>query len=189
MIINMDTIVVDPNPLLRQKAAKVALPLNDEDRQLLTEMLEYVERSQNDEIAEQENLQPAVGIAAPQVGVLKQMTAVVVNETDEEGNIISKNRFALVNPKIVSHSKKETALPTGEGCLSVRDPHEGYVYRPERVTIEAYDMITDQVLTIKAKGYLAVVLQHELDHLKGILFYDHINQEDPWRLKNNANLL
>lgn len=189
MIINMDTIVVDPNPLLREKAEKVVLPLSKEDRELLTKMLDYVQRSQDDEIAEKENLQPAVGIAAPQLGILKQMTAVVVKETDDEGNITKTHRFALVNPRIVAHSKKEAALPAGEGCLSVRESYEGYVFRPHRVTIEAYDMITDEVIQIKAKDYLAIVLQHELDHLKGILFYDHIHKEAPWQLKENAILL
>lgn len=189
MIINKDTIIVDPHPLLRQKAQKVDLPLSYEDRTLLEAMLLYVERSQDDTIAEEENLLPAVGIAAPQVGVSKQMTAVLVNDYDEDGEITKTHRFALVNPKVKSYSTKKSALSGGEGCLSIRQPHEGYVYRPARVVISAYDLISDSVIEIKAEGYLAIVLQHEIDHLRGILFYDHISKDDPWQSINNSELI
>lgn len=189
MIINKDTIIVDPHPLLRKRAQKVALPLSKEDQELLMNMYNYVKRSQDDEIAEKENLLPAVGIAAVQIGIDKQMTAVYFNDVDEDDNIIETHEFALVNPVITSYSKKEAALSGGEGCLSIKEVHEGYVYRPHRITVKAYDLLTDSNIEIKASGYLAIVLQHEIDHLKGILFYDHINKEEQWHKKEDAILI
>ncbi|MGN1388681.1 MAG: peptide deformylase, partial [Bulleidia sp.] len=66
------------------------------------------------------------------------------------------------------------------GCLSVPEEHQGYVVRHARVTVKGYDLLTDQNITIRARGYLAIVLQHELEHFKGVLFYDHINSKDPF---------
>ena len=189
MIINKDTIIVDPHPLLRKRAEKVVLPLGDEDRELLEAMFTYVKKSQDDDIAEKENLLPAVGIAAVQVGIDKQMTAVSVNDYDDEGNITATHEYALVNPVITQYSKKEAALATGEGCLSIREEHEGYVYRPHRITVKAYDLLQDKQIEIKASGYLAIVLQHEIDHLKGILFYDHINTQNRWHEKAKAIII
>ncbi|HAM31195.1 MAG TPA: peptide deformylase, partial [Erysipelotrichaceae bacterium] len=107
MKITLDTIISDHDPKIREKSEKVALPLSAEDRQLLEAMLTYVRDSQNEEIAERENLRPAVGIAAIQVGVPKQMLAVVCPDPDnEEENI----EFALVNPKIISESVQNSYL-------------------------------------------------------------------------------
>ena len=75
MLINNDTIIKDDNELIRRKSADVALPLSDEDRDVLMQMLKYVDESTIPEIAEKENLRPAVGISAIQVGVPKKMTA------------------------------------------------------------------------------------------------------------------
>ena len=86
----------------------------------------------------------------------------------------------LANPKIVSSSVQKAYLESGEGCLSVEEDHDGYVVRSARVTVQGFDLVTGQDITIRARGYLAIVLQHELDHFKGILFYDHINPEDPY---------
>lgn len=175
MLINNDTIIKDDNNLIRQKSVDVSLPISQEDRDLLLDMLKYVDDSTIPEIAEKENLRPAVGISAIQVGVPKKMTAVILK--DEEGKKVFE--YALVNPKIVSNSVEKTYLASGEGCLSVADEHEGYIYRSARIKVKAFDILQDKEILIKASGYLAVVLQHELDHFKGILFYDHINKKDP----------
>ena len=171
MLINNDTIIKDDNELIRRKSADVALPLSDEDRDVLMQMLKYVDESTIPEIAEKENLRPAVGISAIQVGIPKKMTAVIIK--DEEGNKLCE--YALVNPKIVSNSVEKACLSSGEGCLSVVNEHEGLVYRSARIKVKAYDALKNEDIVIKADGYLAIVLQHELDHFKGILFYDHIN--------------
>ena len=175
MLINNDTIIKDDNSLIRQKSNDVSLPISDEDKQLLLDMLKYVDESTIDEIAEQKNLRPAVGISAIQVGVPKKMTAIILK--DAEGKKIYE--YALVNPKIISNSIEKTYLNTGEGCLSVAEDHPGYIYRSARVKVKAFDILQNKDILIKADGYLAVVLQHELDHFKGILFYDHINSKDP----------
>lgn len=177
--INMDTIVQDPNPVLRQVCEPVAFPLEDKDRQIMQSLLDYVHNSRDEDIAEKENLQAAVGIAAPQIGIKKQMTAIVVDIEQKDGSY-KVVEYALINPKIVSHSIKKVALVNGEGCLSVRKVHEGYVPRHKRVRLKAYDMIREEFIDIRLSNYLSVVIQHEIDHLNGILFYDHINKETPW---------
>lgn len=177
--ITMDTIVIDPDPLLREKNAEVTFPLSDEDKETLDKMLRYVLDSQDDELAAAKNLQAAVGIAAPQIGINKRICIVVVHELDKDDNPITY-QYALVNPKIISHSKKECALENGEACLSIREEHPGLVKRHQRISIKAYDYLQDAELEIKAKDYLAIVLQHEIDHLNGILFYDKIDKANPW---------
>ena len=176
MLINRDTIIGDNDPLIRQKSLDVPLPLSPEDEGLLRDMLEYVRESMIPEIAEAKNLQPAVGISAIQTGARKKMTAIVLR--DEDGNI--ETEFALVNPRIVSYSLEKAYLAQGEGCLSVKEDHEGYVYRSARVKVKGYDLLRESDVLIKAEGYLAIVLQHELDHFKGTLFYDHIRKDAPF---------
>jgi peptide deformylase len=175
MLINNETIIKDDNPLIRQKSLDVELPLSKQDKDLLLDMLKYVDDSTIEELAEKYNLRPAVGISAIQVGVKKKMTAIIIKDGD--GKKIYE--YALVNPKIISNSIEKAYLSSGEGCLSVVDEHEGYIYRSARIKVKAYDLLQDKQIIIKAEGYLAIVLQHELDHFKGILFYDHINKNNP----------
>lgn len=178
-MITTDTIIKDPNPLLRQKSEKIPLPLSDEDRHLVDSLYEYVINSTKPELAEKYNLQPAVGIAAPQIGINKQACAVVIHDYDEEGEIIDTTEFLLVNPVILSKSAKQAALSEGEGCLSIKEPHPGFVYRSNKIKVRAYDALTDENIMLEADGYLAIVIQHEIDHLNGILYYDHISKTDP----------
>ena len=95
-------------------------------------------------------------------------------------------QYALVNPKIVATSIKLCYLSGGEGCLSVDKDHEGYVYRPNKVTIKAYNLLEHKDVEIVARGYDAIVLQHEFDHLNGILYYDHIDKTNPFRHIDNT---
>ena len=176
MKINYGHILKDHDDTIRQKSKKVDLPLNEEDRQTLNNLLTYVRNSTDPELSEKENLRPAVGIAAPQIGIFKQLLAVVIQ--DENGNPIE---YALANPRIVSHSVQNAYLKSGEGCLSVEDVHEGYVYRHARICVKGYDLLVDKEITIQAEGFLAIVLQHEIDHFNGILFYDRIHKDDPWK--------
>lgn len=188
-MISMKTIIQDPTPSLREKCSPVLLPLSKQDSDLLDEMIKYVEDSRQPELAEKYDLQPAVGIAAPQVGVNKRMCVVMVDQEHDEGEPIVTDKFALVNPVIISQSQKLCALKDGEGCLSIQQPHPGLVYRPLRIKVKAYDYISKQNVVINAEGYLAIVIQHEIDHLNGVLFYDHINANNPWRELPNAELL
>ena len=177
MLINNDTIIKDDDPIIRERSEDVKLPLSAEDEGLLRDMLQYVKDSTVPELAEERNLRPAVGISAIQVGVKKKMTAVVLK--NGEGEV--ECEYALVNPRIVSNSLEKAYLCSGEGCLSVPEDHEGYVLRSARIKVKAYDLIQDRNIEIKADGYLAIVLQHELDHFKGRLYYDYINKKDPYK--------
>ena len=179
MVINNDTILKDNDPFIRHESVPVELPLSAEDETLLREMFQYVVDSTDEKKAEKYNLRPAVGISAIQVGVPKQLTAVVVDDEDKNGNPVHYE-YMLVNPKIVSSSVQKAYLSQGEGCLSVEDEHQGYVVRSARIKVKAFDLLSGKNIEIRARDYLAIVLQHELDHFKGILFYDHINSDDPF---------
>lgn len=173
MILRKD-IIDDTNPLLRQKSIDVTLPLSEEDKKLLDDMMEYLENSQDDEKSVLYDIQPGVGLAAPQLGILKKMFVVLAE--DEKGNL---HKYALVNPKIISHSVANCHLAGGEGCLSVKNAHQGYVKRHHKIKMKAYDHISQKDVLLNVKGYIAVVLQHEYDHLFGTLFYDHIDKANP----------
>ena len=92
----------------------------------------------------------------------------------------------LINPRIILESVKEIYLSGGEGCLSVDEHHDGYVYRHNKIQVKAYNVQTQKEEIITARGYEAIVLQHEIDHLNGILYYDHINKKDPFMEKEDA---
>lgn len=142
--------------------------------------MEYVIASQNPEIAKEKDLRPGIGLAAPQINVSKRMIAIHV--TDEKENLYS---YALFNPKIISHSVEKAYLTSGEGCLSVDESIPGYVPRYARVTVKATTLEGEEI-KLRLKGLPAVCIQHEIDHLNGIMFYDHINKDDPFAPIENA---
>lgn len=184
-MITMKDIIREGNPILKQKSKEVPIPLSQEDENTIIEMMEYVYNSCDPEFNEKYDLRPAVGLAAPQIGILKKMIAIVA--PDEKGN---EHEFAIINPKLISYSDELTYLPGGEGCLSVDRSCDAYIHRPARVTFEAYiyNFETRQVekKRIRLKGYLAVVFQHEYDHLNGILFVDRANNIDPKFIPENS---
>lgn len=170
-------IVKDSAKSLRAPSKEVALPLSKEDKELLDEMLAYLKISQDPAFKEKNpKVREGVGLAAPQVGSNKRML-VVYYPTDEERKEIVQ--YELVNPRIVVNSIRKCFIRGGEGCLSVDDPHPGNVFRDYKVTIKGFEAIRGEDVTIKAMGFDAVVLQHEIDHLNGILFYDHIDKKNP----------
>lgn len=183
MKITSKDIILDTDERMRKSSEPVKLPLSNEDKELLQAMLDYVRNSQDDEIAKADDLQPAVGIAAVQVGVLKQMIAVVIPYED------GVDEVALANPKIISESVQNAYLENGEGCLSVKEEHPGHVFRHARIKVRGYDLIQDKNVTISAEGYYAIALQHEIDHLSGILFYDHIDAKNPWKSDDEAEVI
>jgi len=178
-MITKKDILDDSHKLLREKSEDVKLPLSEKDAKLLDDMMEYLIMSQDAEKAKEYDLNPGVGMAAPQVGVLKKMF--VVYTTDENGNL---HQYALVNPKIISTSVTKAYLEGGEGCLSVPVSHEGYVKRYNKVKIKAFDHISNKDVLLSLKGYVAIVVQHEYDHLFGVLYYDRINKNDPFGIKD-----
>ena len=173
-------IVTDKNKL-RKKCDEVELPLDDETRATLLKMIEYLKLSQDDAIAEKYNIRPGVGLAANQIGLDKKIIAIYFENNDG-----SETVYGLVNPVITSYSVQETYLANGEGCLSVKKDVPGYVYRHNKITVKAYDILEDKEITIKARGFLSIVLQHEIDHLNGLLYTDHINKDDPYYVKPDA---
>ena len=109
---------------------------------------------------------------------------VIVHEY-EEGKF--KN-YVVVNPKIISHSEEIIALETGEGCLSVNREVEGHVPRYARATITGFDPDGNKI-KLRVREELAVAFQHEIDHLNGILFYDHIDKNHPFFAENEIRLI
>ncbi|SEN31980.1 peptide deformylase [Mesobacillus persicus] len=179
-MLTMDNIVRDGHPSLRRVADEVSIPASEEDKLVLNQMFEFVLNSQNPEIAEKYGLRPGIGLAAPQINISKRMIAIHVH--DEKGELIS---YALFNPKIVSHSVERSYLSSGEGCLSVDEAIPGFVPRYARITVKGINIDGDEV-KIRLKGLPAIVFQHEIDHLNGIMFYDHINKNDPFAEIENA---
>lgn len=174
-MITMKDIVRDGHPVLRMVAEEVALPPSKEDQDILKSLMEYVQNSQDPEISEKYGLRPGIGLAAPQINISKRMIAVHVE--DDKGKLHS---YSLFNPKIVSHSVERTYIPSGEGCLSVDENIPGFVPRYARVTVKAYD-INGTEMKLRLKGMPAIAIQHEIDHLNGIMFYDHIDKDYPFK--------
>ncbi|UOQ43193.1 peptide deformylase [Halobacillus salinarum] len=179
-MITMDDIVREGHPALRKVTDEVPLPPTEEDTHTLSEMLEYLKNSQDEAVCERYSLRPGVGLAAPQINVNKRMIA--VHFTDLKDRSYS---YGLFNPKIVSHSVEKTYLSSGEGCLSVDRDVPGYVPRYRRITVKATDLEGNEV-KLRLKDYAAIVFQHEIDHLHGIMFYDHIDAEQPFKEPEGA---
>ncbi len=179
--ISYKDIVKDDNPILREVSKDVDWPLNKENLKIMNQMIDYVRSSQNEQLASTMNLRPAYGISAIQLGYPKKMIYARI----ENNKGFETEEFALINPKIVFKSDKKAALSTGEGCLSVEKNVEGYVVRPYTVKIIAIDHFTDREVEIEAHGLTSIVLQHEMDHLSGILFYDRINKLNPNKIDSD----
>ena len=172
-------IVKDNKPSLREKCKPVPLPLSKEDKDLIDEMLQYLLLSQDEEYRKKHpSCREGVGLAAPQVGHNVRMIVISYATGDEKNPRIE---YQLVNPRIVVNSVKKCYLSNGEGCLSVDAEHRGKVYRDFKIVVKAYEAKLGQEVQITARGYDAIVLQHEIDHLDGILFYDHIDKKDPFK--------
>jgi peptide deformylase len=186
----MKDITRDGNPVLRKRAAKVEFPLSKEDQDLAKNMMKYLEVSQDPELCEKYKLRAGVGLAAPQVGVSKQMAAVLVPPLEGDDKSDGKPLFkdVIINPVIVSESVQYAALTEGEGCLSVDKDVPGYVPRHDRITLR-YQDVNGETHQIRLKNYPAIVCQHEIDHLHGMLFYDHINKEHPFEAPEDTIMI
>lgn len=184
MILYKD-IIKEDHPDLRKISKDVTLPLSEEDIETLKLMNEYLVNSYDEEATAKYGIRPGVGLSAVQIDVLKRMF--VIMAYDEKGDF---HHYAVINPKIISESIELTYLKGGEGCLSVDRQVEGLIFRPRRIkaNVHLYDFkektISKQQL--KLKDYLAVVFQHEYDHLKGVLFVDRINKENPFLILPNS---
>ena len=147
-------ILTVPDPLLKQKSAAVEV-VDDDLRALMDDMLETMYAA------------PGIGLAAVQIGVPKRV--IVMDLSPREGEQAPKY---FVNPEIVWASE-ETA-PYEEGCLSVPDIYDE-VERPAKVRLRYLDY-HGQPIEEEAEGVYAVCIQHEMDHLEGVLFIDHLSR-------------
>jgi peptide deformylase len=145
------TIKKYPDEVLRQACNEVTV-FNAELKRLLDQMLETMHANRG------------IGLAGPQVGILKRVTVIDVSDKGNEP-------LQLVNPKIVSASGKTSSE---EGCLSIPEFRDK-VTRAGEVVVLAQDF-EGRTLEIKADGLLAICLQHEIDHLDGILFIDRLSR-------------
>ena len=150
-------IVQEGNPVLRKKAEKVKDPKSPETRKLVEGMIVAMKRANG------------IGLAAPQVGYSLKIFTVNLEEK------IS----VFINPEIKDISSDE--IPFEEGCLSVNNIW-GPVVRPKKLTIKATNENGEPV-KVRAKGLLARVIQHEMDHLSGILFID--KAEKTYKIEKN----
>ena len=177
----MDKDILDEkDKRLRAKNEDMKLPLTNEEKKLIKDMLEHLRLSQIEEEAEKYGFRPGMGLAAPQVGLNKNFFVICYEK--EEGVF---EDFVVINPKIISYSEELIYSSGGEGCLSVNREVEGIVPRHARITIEYYDIDGNKV-RYRAREDLAIAFQHEYDHLQGILFYDYIDPKNPFK---NAELM
>ena len=184
MLLTKD-ILDEKDKRLRQVSKEVTFPLKKEDKELINTMIKYLHDSQLTELSEKYNLRPGMGMSAIQLGVAKRYFVVVNEISDPECEDKDKEfeTYILINPRIISNSMEQIYVEEGEGCLSVNRPVEGIVPRFARVTMEAYDM-DGKKFNIRAREEIAICFQHELDHLNGILFVDHIDKKNPFKGKD-----
>lgn len=150
------------DPVLRRKAAAVT-EFDDELRQLAADMFETMDAEHG------------AGLAAPQIGVLRRVYVFnEYGEPDEDGDVERIGRHVFVNPEIVN---REGSQHTLEGCLSIPGLRFDGVPRAETVTIRYFDLDGNEH-TMSGSGYLAQTVQHEQDHLDGILYLDRLSQAE-----------
>ena len=158
-------ILTEPNKLLRVKSLPVQ-KVDEELQKLMDDMLETMYAA------------PGIGLAAIQVGVPKRVIVIDIGSRDESKNTkdkkeeIRKNPMYFVNPEIIKKSKNNSTYE--EGCLSVPGQF-AEIDRPDKCHVKYLDYY-GQPKEIKAEGMLATCIQHEMDHLEGILFIDYLSK-------------
>ncbi len=177
-MLKMKNILDEKDKRLRTISKDVVFPLTEEDKKHIQDMLEYLKNSQIEELSEKYQLRPGMGLSAIQLGIAKRYF-VVVYEYDE-GKF---ENYVIINPKIVSNSEEKIYVEFGEGCLSVNREVDGIIPRYARITVEGYDEEGNKI-RVRAREELAIAFQHEIDHLNGILFYDHIDKNNPFKDKD-----
>ncbi len=147
-------IVIEPDPILRKKS-KTLEKVDDELRNLLDDMLETMYSA------------PGIGLAAVQVGILKRLIVIDISKEKDK-----KNPLFFINPEIVTKSKTTSIYE--EGCLSLPG-HFAEIERPAECHVKYIDY-NGKKKEIKASGLLSTCIQHEVDHLNGVLFIDYLSK-------------
>jgi peptide deformylase len=151
---SVKTIITEPNKLLRQ-VSKLVEKVGKEEQKLMDDMLETMYKANG------------IGLAAIQIGIPKRIIVMDISKKEE-----IKNPRYFVNPVI---KNKDTSKETyEEGCLSVPDQF-AEIDRPSKCEVEYLDYNGEKKL-LKAEGLLATCIQHEMDHLEGILFIDYLSK-------------
>ena len=145
-------IITAPDPRLKTVASRVDA-VDDDIRRLMDDMLETMYAA------------PGVGLAAPQVGISKRVIVVDVARTGD-----APEPMQMANPEIIEASSERSTVE--EGCLSLPEYYAD-VERPELVRVKYIDQ-TNTEHELEAEGLLATCIQHEIDHLEGVLFVDHL---------------
>ena len=148
------SIIIEPDPLLRKKSNKLE-KVDDEIRKLLDDMLETMYAA------------PGIGLAAVQIGILKRLIVIDISKENEK-----KNPLFLINPKINFKSTKTSVYE--EGCLSLPGQF-AEIERPAECHLKYIDYHGKEK-TLKATGLLSTCIQHEVDHLNGVLFIDYLSK-------------
>ena len=146
-------ILTAPDPILKTKAKRVEV-VDNRIRALMADMLDTMYHA------------PGIGLAAPQVGVLDRVIVMDIGKTEE-----TRAPLRMVNPEITWASDQDNTYE--EGCLSVPS-HYSNVVRPAEIKVRYLDE-AGSAKELHADGLLATVIQHEMDHLDGVLFIDHIS--------------
>lgn len=150
-------IITAPDPRLKVTSSPVE-QVNDEVRSLLDDMLETMYRA------------PGIGLSAVQVGITKRIITIDVTDEDEDGERKSAPLF-MINPEILWYGEEVSLYD--EGCLSLPE-HFAEIGRPEAIKVQFIDYEGEEQ-QVDAAGLLARCIQHEMDHLEGILFVDHLS--------------
>ncbi|WP_434414489.1 peptide deformylase [symbiont of Argiope bruennichi] len=166
----MIKIYKDTDPILRESSEDVALPLQEKDLKLFQKMRSFVLKTQKKNYQEGKI---AVGISAVQLGKLKKIIYIKFSEHEEYG---------IINPKIIRHSTHKCYLGGGESCLSVDNDYFGFVPRYLFIEIKYFDIFSNKWVQKTFHEYQSIVIQHELDHLNGILYIDKLEKkiESEW---------
>ncbi|HWJ39261.1 MAG TPA: peptide deformylase [Sphingomicrobium sp.] len=148
-----------PDPVLRE-ISKPVETFDDDLKTLVSDMFETMYAA------------PGIGLAAVQVGVPIRLLVIDLQEPEEEGGEPVRDPRTFINPEILWHSDQD--VPYTEGCLSVPEQY-AEVMRPDRIRARWHD-VDGQSHEEEIDGLLAVCLQHEMDHLNGVLFIDHLSR-------------
>ena len=147
-------ILIEPDPILRKKCSPLE-KVDDQTRKLMKDMLETMYKA------------PGIGLAAIQIGILKRIVVIDISKDEEK-----KSPLFLVNPEIIFRSKNTSVYE--EGCLSLPGQF-AEIERPAECHLKYLDF-DGKTKELKADGLLSTCIQHEVDHLNGILFIDYLSK-------------
>ena len=178
MEVSQKYIVLDNNPNLRNKSKDLDVNnISPSDQEKIDFMVDYIDACYDGE-EDKYGITSGIAIASNQVDLDKKVIYLHFYFDEHE------YKYLLANPEIIKHSSQISYLSSGEGCLSVPDSHEGYVPRYSKIIVKGFDLINKEEVEVNAHGLLSICFQHEIDHLSGVLYYDHINKIDPFYVNN-----